>query len=147
MLPKIIKIIILATLFYIAIISNLYLASVTINFKSIFIVLIIITLLVLTQLFIDYKKAIGISYDFFLYRIIFNNTNTKNNKTLLFVSIINLGIKQKFFDKIYQTATVVIKTQASIFEMRALVNHAQVYNYLLNMAKYNPGFYNPRSNS
>ena len=125
--PRALGLLVLCSIFYILLLVNLYFIFKEIEILYYYIALIFIILLYLFGVVIEYIKANNWSYLFFNDRVEFHTKHNHRQDFILYNEVTEITMKQNIFDKIFNTATFILKPS---FEVRFIKYSNNTYFYV-----------------
>ena len=129
--PQIIFTIVLATVFYVGIALNVYLLNISIPTSINILIIIVLVLLIIIQVLLTYLQTSKTRYSIYKNRIQIEGVK---QEYVMFNSIQEIKMKRGFFDRMFNTGTIII--EPSKLKITSIPDFNQTMAYLNQMVQY-----------
>ena len=128
-IPQIFKLIAFGALLYLGVYINSIVLEISLDKNMLNIIYSAIILIILLDLVLIYLRYSKSEYDFYLDRV---EINGKKPRIVYFQDISRIGFKRNFFDKLFNTGTIVFDG----VELKSVENSNKVYFYIQKLVDY-----------
>ncbi|HIH42099.1 TPA: hypothetical protein HA246_00475 [Candidatus Woesearchaeota archaeon] len=125
--PRALGLLLLCSLFYVLLIINLKFLFKEVEQAYFYIALVFILVIWIAGIAIEYIKANNWLYHFFNDRVEFRTSSTHPEEFILYNEATEVALKQNIFDRIFGTATIILKPS---FEIRFIKYTNNTYFYV-----------------
>lgn len=125
--PRALSLLVLCSMFYVLLVINLKFLFKDVEQIYFYLSLIFILIIWVAGVSIEYIKAYNWQYHFFDDRVEFRTTITHAEEFILYNEITEVALKQNIFDRLFNTATIILKPS---FEIKFIKYTNNIYFYV-----------------